>query len=164
MSFPMSFIGQADTLSARKITVSLMRVRDNNNNTSGSDVTSQYWDVNPLNGLRDANAPRNYRNAKQDGVVCIRQKTYMLKATHLSAGGSYEQSHFTAKFNVTLQDMLRYTNNGDSTPDGTRYWLVFQCDAGNAHLTADSTLDVPIQHPKTGVNVRISQRAWYVDN
>jgi len=165
MSFPMSFIGQADTLSARKITVSLMRVRDNNNNTSGSDVTSQYWDVNPLNGLRDANAPRNYRNAKQDGVVCIRQKTYMLKQTSQEiSGNAKEQAHFTAKFNVSLQDVLRYAENGHSSPDGIRYFLVIQVDSGNASSSSASTLDVPVLDTYTGVILRLSQRAWYVDN
>lgn len=164
MSFPMSFIGQSNCHSARKIRVSLMRVRDNNNNSSADDVYSQYWDVNPLNGLRDFNAPRNYRNAKHDGVTCIRSKVYMLKATQHDMTTEREQSHFSAKFNVTLQDIFRYINNGDQLPDGMRYWLVFQTDSGNRNSSTDSTLDVPIQLQNTGIVTRVSQRAWYVDN
>lgn len=165
LSFPMSFIGQSRCHSARKIRVSLMRVRDNNNNTVAGDVVSQYWDVNPLNGLRDFNAPRNYRNSKNDGIVCIRSKTYMLKPTqHDVSGSELEQSHFSAKFNVSLQDILRYTNNGDSYPDGLRYWLVFQTDTGNRSGGADSSLDIPVQQRLSGVDVRVSQRSWYVDN
>lgn len=165
MSFPMSFIGQSRCHSARKIRVSLMRVRDNNNNTVASDVNSQYWDVNPLTGLRDFNAPRNYRNSKNDGVTCIRSKVYTLKATqHDVPGDETEKSHFSAKFNVTLQDIFRYINNGDTLPDGFRYWLVFQCDAGNRHPSANSTLDIPIQNDNSGITLRLSQRSWYVDN
>jgi len=165
MSFPMSFIGQPACHNARKMRISLMKVRDNNNNTSQSDVISQYWDVNPLNGLRDFNAPRNYRNSKNDGVTCIRSKVYTLKATQQSLPGTdIELSHFNAKFNVTLQDIFRYTNNGDSLPDGFRYWLVFQSDTGNRSTASASTLDVPVQQASTGVVTRVSQRTWYVDN
>ena len=165
MSFPMSFIGQENCHSARKIVVSLMRVRDANNNTSVNDVSDTYWDTNPLNGLRDTNAPRNYRTSKHDGIQCIRQKTYMLKPTTQSISGtdSHEQSHFTAKFNVTLQDVLRYAENGHSAPDGLRYFLVIQVDSGNLSGTA-STLDVPVKLGATGVAFRLSQRSWYVDN
>lgn len=165
LSLPMSFIGQPSCFSSRKIRVSLMRVRDNNNNTSADDVISQYWDVNPLNSLRDYNAPRNYRNSKNDGVTCIRSKVYTLKSTdHALSGTDVEMSHFTAKFNVTLQDIFRYISNGDFKPDGLRYWLIFQCDAGNRSGTDVSTLDIPIQDNLTGVNCRVSQRSWYVDN
>lgn len=163
LSLPMSFIGQINTHSARKIRVSLMRVRDNNNNTTGNDVFEQYWDPNPLNGLRDTNAPRNYRSSQHDGITCIRSKTYMLKATEHAQGDLVEQSHFTAKFNVSLQDVLRYASNAATLPDGFRYWLVIQCDSGNRAAT-NSTLDVPVQTQNTGVTARISQRAWYVDN
>ena len=163
LSLPMSFHGQSSTHSARKIQVSLMRVRDNNNNTTGEQCVEQYWDVNPLNGIRDTNAPRNYRSSKHDGIQCIRQKTYMLKPTQFSNGASdVEQAHFTAKFNVTLQDVLRYALNTDSYPDGLRYFLVIQVDSGNGGTT--STLDVPIQASNTGVELRMSQRTWYVDN
>lgn len=163
ISLPMSFIGQPNCHSARKIVVSLFRIRDNNNNTSVADLISTYWDVNPLNNLRDANAPRNYRHSKHDGITLLRQKTYMLKATGQNIGSDLtEQSHFTAKFNVSLQDVLRYASNGDSTPDGIRYFLVFQCDSGNFGPT--STLDVPITTNESGITVRLSQRSWYVDN
>jgi len=165
LSFPMSFAGQSQTHSARKIVVSLMRVRDNNNNTTGTQLVEKYWDVNPLNGLRDSNAPRNYRNAKHDGIQCIRQKTYMLKQTSQEiSGNAKEQAHFTAKFNVSLQDVLRYAENGHSSPDGIRYFLVIQVDSGNASSSSASTLDVPVLDTYTGVILRLSQRAWYVDN
>lgn len=164
MSFPISFIGQQNCRSARKIVVSLFRVRDNNNNTSGNDLVNTYWDLNPLNSLRDTGAPRNYRHSKHDGVTLVRQKTYMLKSPHQNyASDLTEQSHFTAKFNVTLQDVFRYATNPDVTPDGLRYFLVFQCDSGNVSTT-DSTLDVPIQTGNSGVSLRLSQRSWYVDN
>jgi hypothetical protein len=160
----MSFIGQQYCRSARKIVVSLFRVSDNNNNTSAGDLINTYWDVNPLNNLRDTGAPRNYRHSKHDGVTLLRQKTYMLKPTQQNIGPDLtEQSHFTAKFNVKLQDVLRYAANGDSTPDGSRYFMVFQCDAGNLSTTT-STLDVPITTGNTGVALRLSQRSWYVDN
>lgn len=162
MSFPISFIGQPNCHSARKIVVSLVRVRDNNNNTSQLNVVEQLWDTNPLNGLRDTSAPRNYRNAKNDGVSIIRQKTYMLKSTQQNLTADTEQSHFTAKFNVTLQDILRYETNADTFPDGTRYWLILQTDAGN--IGTPSTLDVPVKTGLTGVEYRVSQRSWYVDN
>jgi len=165
ISLPMSFHAQDNCHSARKLVVSLVRVRDNNNNTSYSDVVEQLWDPNPLNGLRDANAPRNYRNSKHDGIAIIRQKSYMLKASNINIANSIaEGSHFSAKFNVSLQDVLRYEQNVFDYPDGVRYFLVIQCDAGNHHPTNNATQDIPVTNPQSGVAVRISQRSWYVDN
>lgn len=165
MSFPISFQGQEGTHSARKIRVSLLKVKSADNGVASSEAFTQYWDTNPLNGLRDYNAPRNYRNGSHDGITCIRSKTYMLKTPHSVLNNTLkEQSHFTAKFNVKLNDILRYDANSDTKPDGIRYIIVFQADAGNSHPTTVATYDVPITDVSTGISLRLSQRVWYVDN
>lgn len=164
ISIPMSFVGQQDCKSDRKIVVSLLKVKSADNNVTAAEAFDHYWDLNPLNFTRDANAPRNYRNASHDGISLIRQKTYRLKAPALSETGTQvEASHFTAKLNVSLQDVLRYAANVNTTPTGIKYILCFQTDAGN-NGTVPSSKDVPIIEPYSGVQVRISQRSWYVDN
>jgi len=168
MSLPMSFIGQNGTHSARKIIVSLLRVKSADNGVTATEALQHYWDTNPLNGLRDANCPKNYRSGSHDGITCVREATYRLKPTQQDFSGQSsnltEQSHFSTKFNVKLQDVLRYDGNGDSKPTGIRYYLIIRCDAGNDSPSINSTLDVPITNATTGVNVRVSQRSWYVDN
>lgn len=165
ISFPVQFSGQINTLNARKLRVSLLRVRSANNGVTGQEAFEQYWDVNPLNGLRDINAPKNYRAGSHDGITCIRSTTYTLKAPSLLQGttADYEQSAFSTKFNVKLQEVMRYALNTDNLPDGIRYYLIIQCDAGNINALG-SSLDVPIKKERTGVEFRLSQRAWYVDN
>jgi len=164
ISLPMSFIGQSSTHSARKIIVSLLRVKTADNGVSATEAFQHYWDTNPLNGLRDANCPKNYRSGAHDGITCVREASYMLKPTQQDFSGSFnEQSHFSTKFNVKLQDVLRYDANTDALPTGIKYYLIFRCDAGN-DSGSGSTLDVPVTNGNTGINVRVSQRSWYVDN
>lgn len=163
MNIPISFVGQSNTHSARKIVVSLLKVKSADNGVTAVEAFEHFWDVNPLNGLRDANAPRNYRNSSHDGISLIRQKTYMLKATHQNLADFTEQSHFTANFKVKLDDILRYHANADALPKGIRYIMVIQSDAGN-YSGGASSLDIPITTINSGITFRMSLRAYYVDN
>lgn len=163
LSIPLSFRGQPHCHSARKIIVSLLRVKSADNSVSAAEAFQHYWDTNPLNGFRDANAPRNYRSGSHDGITCIRSKTYMLKPTGQTGEDSEEKSHFTAKFNVSLQDVLRYDAGSDATPTGIKYYLILQSDAGNMS-SSNSTSDVPVQKASSGIETRVSTRAWLVDN
>lgn len=168
MSLPIQFSSQNNCLNSRKIKLTLLRVRAADNGVTGQEAWEQYMDINPLTGLRDYNAPKNYRSGSHDGVTCIRTSTYYLKSPQLLAGGSsgnvdYEKTCLSTKFNVKLQEIFRYAVNGDALPDGIRYYLVAQTDAGNVSAVA-STKDVPVKEPLSGVEIRLSQRSWYVDN
>lgn len=165
ISLPLQISGQIGCLNGRRIRLTLLRVRSANNGVTPAEAWRQYMDINPLNGLRDFNAPKNYRAGSHDGVTCIRSATYTLKPPAILQGGTMdtEQSCFSTKFNVKLQEVFRYALNGDTTPDGLRYYLVLQCDAGNSGATA-STLDVPVKIDQSGIEYRLSQRSWYVDN
>lgn len=171
MSFPIQFTGQPGCMAGRKLKVMLFRVYDGNNNMTVTDVIHDYLDANPLNGLRDMGSPRAYRNGKHDGIKLVRSKVYTLKAPTIVEGGAnptsldnYEKSGFTCKFNVKLNEIVRYSTNADDTPDGCRYFLFILCDKGNHHLTVNSTQDVPVPESNTGVSYRMSQRSWWVDN
>jgi len=168
MSFPVQFSGQANTFSARKIKMMLFRVSSANNSVTLTDTINDYFDVNPLNGIIDYNSPKAYRSHKNDGIKLIRQKVFSLPAPTINTASDdnsiepYEASGFSTKFNVKLQDILRFAGNDQALPDGTRYYMFFIADKGT--VTADSTLDIPVQIRDSGVQFRLSQRTWWVDN
>lgn len=168
LSFPVQFSGQAHTFTARKIKMMLFRVSSANNSVTLTDTINDYFDVNPLTGIIDYNSPKAYRSHKHDGIKLVRQKIYNLPAVHSTLAGdddsasAEERAGFSAKFNVKLDDVLRFNDNTDVLPDGTRYYLYFICDKGT--VTTTSTLDIPIPSYDTGVIFRLSQRSWWVDN
>ena len=81
MTFPLQFTQQSSCLGARKLRVSLFRVLSADNGVTGTEVAEDYWDLNPLTGVRDFSAPRAYRSAKNDGVKCIRSIIVHVPAT-----------------------------------------------------------------------------------
>ena len=168
LSFPVQFSGQRQTFTSRKIKMMLFRVSSANNTVTLTDTINDYFDVNPLNGIIDYNSPKAYRSHKHDGIKLIRQKVYTLPAVPTTLAGNddevsqEERSGFSTKFNVKLDDVLRFNSNGDTYPDGTKYYMFFICDKGV--VTTASTLDIPITSVDTGVQFRLSQRSWWVDN
>jgi len=165
MSFPIQFCGQANTLSGRRLRFTLIRSRGLSR--SPSQVRDDLYDVNPINGaVRDFNAPRKY--TKGDGLQVIRSKTYYLKPPTLDGGSQgitdTEFSQLTVKFNVKLQDTLRYDNDVANNPDNIRYFVLIQCDVGNRSGSVVSTRDIPVTSLASGVLCRFASRAWYCDN
>ena len=168
MSLPIQFAQQVNTLGDRKVRISLLRVKSADEGVTGGEAANQVWDTNPLTGVRDYDAPRAYRNSKNDGIAVVRQMTCYVKGPALETGSdgaisNREMNVKNIKFNVKLQDLLRYAASGDATPDGLRYYLIIQCDAGN-RSGSNSTLDVPITDNSSGLQVRVAQRNWWVDN
>lgn len=169
MSFPIQFSGMSYTVTQRKIKVMLFKVTSSDNGVTADEAIADYLDVNPLNGLIDLNSQKAYRNHKNDGVKLVRSQTYTLPAVPTTLVGSddtvdpAEESGFSTKFNVKLQDVLRYASNTDALPDGTRYYLYFFADKGNRSAT-NSSIDVPCIQQNSGVRFRLSQRSWIVDN
>ncbi len=168
MTLPIQFAQQINTLGDRKVRISLIRCRAADNGTTRFEAAEQIWDVNPLTGVRDYDSPRAYRNSKQDGLSILRQMTCYIKGPALETGstgaiGNREMNVKNIRFSVKLQDILRYASSGDALPDGIRYYLVIQADAGNKSGT-NSTLDVPVTDNSSGLQVRVAQRNWWVDN
>lgn len=170
LTFPLQFTQQSSCLGARKLRVSLFRVLSADNDVNGQEVVEDYWDTNPLTGLRDYSAPRAYRSGKSDGIKCIRSMVVHVPATstdNASTGlvDNTEINPKTLRMSVKLQDILRYSASGDTKPDGLRYFLVIQCATGNRNTgSATTSLDIPIQSANTGLNCRLAQRSWWVDN
>jgi hypothetical protein len=169
MSFPIQFTSSLHTISARKIKVMLVKVNAADNGVTETEAINDLYDVNPINGIIDMNSPRAYRTHKHDGVKVIRSKVYTLKALNHTLVGDddntdqLEASSFMAKFNVKLNEVVRYNANGDTKPDGCRYYMYFFADKGNVGNT-NSTLDVPVTVTQSGVQFRLGQRSWWVDN
>ena len=146
MSFPMSFSQQTQTLSDRKLRCTLIKVMAADNGVSGAEAVENVWDTNPLTGLRDFNCPRAYRNKKTDGISIVRSKVIFVKGPQMPyknedrvTNKEFQVTNY--RLNIKLQDILRFDENGDTTPDGVKYYLVFQCNAGNRSGTA-SGLDI----------------------
>jgi hypothetical protein len=169
MSFPISFVQQGNCLADRKVRITLLRVRSADGGVTGQEARDTTWDPNPLTSMRDYNCPRAYRNSKNDGITVLRSMTCYVKGPQLNdpTGGTSSPSERNVKsirFSVKLSDILRYGNETDNIPEGIRYFLVFQCNSGNANTGTSSTLDVPVRTADTGLEVRLAQRSWWVDN
>ncbi len=171
MTFPMSFTQQTQCLGNRKVRLSLLKVRASDNGVTGQEALEQVWEVNRLigNSVRDYNAPRRYRNAKTDGISVVRSKTFFIKGPQLDAGSqgldTQEKNTLTTRLSVKFNDILRFDEGVSATvPNGIKYYLVFQCDAGNVASGSASTLDVPVTSVSSGLIVRLGQRNWWVDN
>ncbi len=164
LSCQLQFSSQANCQGARKIRVSLLKVKSADNGVTASEALEHYWDVNPLTGLRDFNAPRNYRSGAHDGITCVRSSVYNLRGPSVLSGTvDNEAGVLTTKFNVKLNDVFRYDANADTLLLGIKYYLIVQTDCGN-NDNSTSSLDVPITGALTGINMRLSTRCWYVDN
>jgi hypothetical protein len=169
ISLPMSFTQQRACLGDRKVRITLLRVRSADGGVTGQEARDTVWDANPLTNLRDFNCPRSYRNSKNDGITVVRSMVVNVKGPQISSGGSTtlddgERNVTNVRFSVKMNEILRYANDTDTLPEGIRYFLVFQCNAGNDHTTQVSTSDVPVLDPNTGLVVRLAQRNWWVDN
>ena len=149
--------------SARRIRIMLVKSRDAVADTGARDVLSALYDVNPLTGVRDLNAPRNYSSMKHHGITVLRTKTCYVKPQNIHVLGDRDNSHLTGTFTASMQDVLRFTDASDNKPDHVHYYLIFQADVGNAG-SQDSTLSVPVRSPNTAVNIESTLRTWWVDN
>lgn len=169
-SIPLQFRGMSNCFGNRKLRISVLKVRTADLQVSPLEVFEKVWDQNPVisNGIRDYNAPRAYRNSKNDGISVIYSKTYMVKAPTIDSGASsladYEAGHLTCRINLKLNDVLRYDTNNSSLPGGIKYIMVIQCDTGNIDLTTPSTLDIPVKTNDSGLYLWHGTRWWFVDN
>lgn len=164
------FIGQTYCLTGRKIKIGLYRVRDPSlgPNDASADITTDVFDSNPLTGLFDYNAAKAYRNSKNDGITCIREKTVYLPKAEVMSGtsslNSIEKTYKTMNFPVKLNDLLRYEQNNDTLPNGYRYVLLVRADCGNTGAVTSNIQNIPVINVNSGVTFRMGQRWWYVDN
>jgi len=170
MSFPIQFSGALRTVSARKLRVMLFKVTAADNGVNLTEAINDYFDVNPINGIIDMNSPKAYRKHTHDGIKLIRSKVYTLPA---AASTDYkddniveaeEKSSFMAKFNVKMDEVVRYNSSTDIHPDGCRYYMYFFADKGNCGTTSATVPNVPITETETGVRFTLAQRYWWVDN
>lgn len=170
LSIPLQFRGMSNTFGARKLRISVLKVKTADNNVTAIEAFQRVWDQNVVvqNGVRDYNAPRAYRNAKTDGISVIYSRTHYVKAPSIESGSAslddFECGHLTTRINLKLNDVIRFDSNGSTAPGGTKYILVIQCDVGNIDLTTPSTLDVPVQKEASALFLWHGTRYWFVDN
>ena len=155
LTFPIQLSQQVSCFGARKVRVSLLRVTSADNGVTGTEAVEDFWDTNPLTGVRDINAPRAYRNSKTDGIKCLRTARVHVPApvTDAATAGTVDNTETNSKtfrVSVKLQDIFRYNASSDTAPDGLRYYLVFQCDTGNKSAS-NSGLDVPVTTNSSGL-------------
>lgn len=132
---------------------------------AGGDVLSALFDVNPLTGVRDLHAPRNYSSMKHHGLAVLRTSTCYIagQTTSTKDSGTHDNAHKTGTFTASLQDVLRFDGSADNTPEHVKYYLIVQSDVGNVS-TSDSTLSVPVTTNSSGVDMKSTLRTWWVDN
>lgn len=167
MNIPIQFSSQGNTFGDRRIRVQIFKITSADNGVTADEAFNDYYDVNPLNGIRDMNAPRKYATTKQNGIKCLRTKYYTLKGIQINttaSGDDSEKQSLSVNLPLKMDDVLRYDSSSNTFPDGVRYFMVIQVDAGNCGTTPTTTLDVPITKDFTGVSVRMCQKYWWVDN
>jgi hypothetical protein len=169
MSIPIQLTGQNYCLSARRVRVTMLKVKSADNGVTGQEAFEKVWEVNPLSGVRDYNAPRAYRNSKTDGISVVRSMNVYVPAPTLDNGSSgaalFERTQKSVTMNLKLNDIWRYDTNADIYPGGLKYYLVIQTDIGNHNASLyTTTLDTPIDHINSGMTARVYQRTWFVDN
>ena len=166
MSFKYQALGQTLTHTSRKLKFTLVKVSSPDiDAVSPAEIMDDIFDVNPLTGLRDYNAPLNYSTLKQNGITIIRSHTCYLKDQVFSGSTSTAtKPHKTSGFSVKLNDVCRYASASATKPEGHRYFLIMQSDVGNSWGTASTNGSVPIQTANTGIEVRMHAKTWWVDN
>lgn len=169
ITLPMSLTQMDENRGDRRVRITLLRVKAADNGVSAQEALEQVWDTNPLTGLRDFNAPRAFRNSKSDGISVLRSMVCYVPAPNTAnaeGAGSVDTERMVKnlRLSVKLQDILRFEQSSDTYPQGIRYIIVFQANAGNVNTSANSTLDVPVTYQKTGLTLRLGQRNWWVDN
>lgn len=157
-------IGQVNCHSARRLRFMLVKTRDIGNNATTAQVLQSMFDENPLTGVRDLNAPRNYSSMKHHGMSVVRTKTVYMKCPQVEISGTTDAAHSTGSFTAALQDVLRFDGSSDSSPEHVKYFLIVQTDVGNADPTSSSSLDVPVKLNASAVDMRATLRTWWVDN
>lgn len=169
MTFPMSFTQQDTCMGDRKVKITLVRVMSADGGVTAEEAFNTFYDPNPLTGLRDFNAPKAYRNGTHDGITEIATKVITVKGPVLndqtaSVVGDYERQVANCRLSVKLQQILRYFQNGDNIPEGIKYYMFFQCNAGNKSGSLTATQDIAVKSVNTGLIARLGQRSWWVDN
>ena len=167
MTFPMSFTQQTSCKGDRKVKITLVRVMSADGGVTAEEAFNTFYDVNPLTGVRDYNAPKAYRNGTHDGITHLATKVITVKGPQLSQGASLddtERNVSNCRLSLKLQQIFRYFQNGDNIPEGIKYYMFFQCNAGNKSASVTSTQDVAVTETNSGVIARLGQRSWWVDN
>lgn len=171
ISFKYQMNGQTNCHTPRRVRFTLLKVSSPDvASITYDEIANMMYDVNPLTGVRDTNAPLNYATLKQNGIKIIRTHTCRLgKANDMQAGTSgasaeLENAHKTGQFSVKLQDLIRFASSSATKPEGHRYWLLAQCDVGNSSNTSSTKGDIPITINDTGVLFRMHAKYWWVDN
>ena len=157
--------GQENCRTKRRIQI--MLVKANNSVATGSSASTiipTLFDENPLTGVRDLNAPRNYSSMKLHGLSVLRTKTVYLAESHAHLSSLDEDNtHCTGSFTAAMQDVLRFDGSADNTPEHVKYFIVIRADVGNSGAT-QSTRQVPVKSANSGVTIRSTLRTWWVDN
>uniref|UniRef100_UPI004047FD5A hypothetical protein n=7 Tax=Bacteria TaxID=2 RepID=UPI004047FD5A len=165
MSFPLQLYGQGNCQGPRKVRMTLLKITSADNGVSAQEAFEHYWDLNPLTGVRDFNAPKNYRSGTHDGITAVRSKTFFIRPPSVLSGTvDAEVGIVSTKFNIKLNQVLRYHANADVQPKGLRYVIVIQVDSGNLHPSTASTLAIPVQVANSAIIARAGLRVWFVDN
>ena len=157
-------VGQQNCRTKRRVQLMLVKARDSSFGGTGANILNVLFDVNPLTGVRDTNAPRNYSSMKHHGLSVLRTKTCYLGEQHATiAPADHDAAHVTGSFTAALQDVLRFDGSSDSSPEHVKYFIIVRADVGNAGSSV-SNLAVPVKTGDSGVTMRSTLRTWWVDN
>jgi hypothetical protein len=133
--------------------------------TTPSDAHEQILDLNPFVPVRDYNSNLDYTQFKDGKLKVIATKNvYFPQNGGDSMNLPNEAMTKSVTMAVKLNEVLRYGDNSDNTPENVKYFLIITCDNGNAGGTASSILGVTVPDSNSAIDFKLHSRFWYVDN
>lgn len=165
MAFAYQLNGMAYNQQRQRVRLTLVKVSSPDiASVNDNEVYQMMFDVNPLTGVRDINAPINYATLKQNGIKIIRSHTITLPASEAASTLEYTKVHKTSRFSVKLQDVVRFANASATIPEGHKYLMIAQADTGNSYTVNSTKTDIPIKQASSGSLLRMHVKYWWVDN
>lgn len=151
------FQEQNAQLVRNKMTIYIVRVIGNPF-TSASTFIAEFFDKNPLSTVVDYYSDRNPQNFKQFKILSKRNVT--MYADQQTTTGRV----VSCKMRLKLSHHVKYNDDLNTVVDGQIYAVVV-CENGNCNVATASTLtEIPITAANTGLQVRMYQRFYAVDN
>lgn len=130
-----------------------------------STILDDLYVTNPFTGIIDYNSARNPDHFNDYRKLLTR--TCYLPVDSISGQLQTKQLAVPFKWNRGKGHHVRYTGTGSTNyltdVQAGQVFLVYFCDVGNSSGTA-SGLNVPMQIPVTGAQIKMSYRHYYYDN
>jgi len=130
-----------------------------------AEVHQKLLDPNPFVPVRDFNSNLDYTELKDGRMRVIASKKVFFPQNNFDdSSAPREQMNRSITIPVKLNDVLRFDSNGDAQPENVRYFVIITADNGNCGGSTSSVVGCAVPTMNSGMEFKLHQRFWYVDN